>query len=140
MNGLEEDWYVKSVRLGGDDILTKGLEVERGESGSTIQLLISNDSAQLDGSVTRDDKPLIGARVRITPDPETPFNGLRSRSANTDQVGRFSFVGIAPGHYRVTARALASDSEKPDACDPEPVTLSAHDHKTIPLKVPTQIQ
>jgi len=140
VNGLEEGWYVKSVRLGGDDVLTKGLEVERGESGRTIQLLISNDSAQLDGLVTRDDKPLIGARVRITPDPEIPFNRSRSRSGNTDQGGRFSFVGIAPGHYRVIARALASDGQKPAASDPETVTLSGHDHKTIPLKVPTQSQ
>jgi hypothetical protein len=141
VNGLDEGWYVKSIRLGGDDVLIKGLEVDRGESGSTIQLMISDDSAQLDGSVMQDDKPLIGARVRITPDPETPFNRLRSRKSNTDQSGRFSFVGIAPGHYRVIARALATDGEKPAASDPETVTLSGHDHKTVALRVvPTQTQ
>jgi protocatechuate 3,4-dioxygenase beta subunit len=135
INGLEESWYVKSVRLGTDDILTKGLEVEKRESGGTIQLLVSNDGSQLDGSVTQEDKPLIGARVRITPDPETPYNRLRVRSTNTDQGGRFSFIGIAPGEYRVIARASTADGEKPAASDPEIVTLSGRDHKTILLKV-----
>ncbi|MCU1271776.1 MAG: hypothetical protein JWN74_3070 [Acidobacteriaceae bacterium] len=139
INGLEEGWYVKSVRLGAEDILTNGLEVEKGESAGTIQVIVSNDAAQLDGLVTQDDKPLIGARVRVAPDPETPFNHLRLRSGSTDQGGRFSFLGIAPGHYRIIARASTSDGEKPAASDPETVTLSGRDHKTIPLKVvPTQ--
>jgi protocatechuate 3,4-dioxygenase beta subunit len=141
INGLEEGWYVKSVRLGAEDILTNGLEVEKGESAGTIQVIVSNDAAQLDGLVTQDDKPLIGARVRITPDPETPFNRSRLRSGNTDQGGRFSFMGIAPGRYSVIARASTSDGEKPAASDPETVTLSGHDRKTIALKViSTQMQ
>jgi protocatechuate 3,4-dioxygenase beta subunit len=135
INGLEEGWYVKSVRLGATDLLANGLEVEKGDGGGTIQVVVSNGGAELAGSVTQDDKPVIGARVRITPDPETRYNRVRTRTANTDQSGRFSFIGIAPGQYRVIAKASGPDREDAVASDPKSVGLSEHDHKTIELIV-----
>ncbi len=132
MNGLEQGWYVKSVRLGTTDLLANGLEVEKGKTGGTIQVMVSNGGSELAGSVTQDDKPMIGARVRITPDPETLYNRLRTRTANTDQSGRFSFIGIAPGQYRVIAKVSDPDVV---ASDPKSVNLSEHDHKTIELTV-----
>jgi hypothetical protein len=135
MNGLEEGWYVKSVRLGTADLLANGLEVEKGEGGGTIQIVVSNGGSELGGLVTQDDKPMIGARVRITPDPETRYNRLRTRTANTDQSGRFSFVGIAPGQYHVVAKASGPDREDVVPSDPKSVSLSEHDHKTIELSV-----
>jgi 5-hydroxyisourate hydrolase-like protein (transthyretin family) len=135
MNGLEEGWYVKSVHLGATDILANGLEVEKGKGGGTIQVVVSNGGAELAGLVTQDDKPMIGARVRITPDPETRYNRLRTRSANTDQSGRFSLVGVAPGQYRVIAKTSGPEREDAIASDPKSVSLSEHDHKTIELTV-----
>ena len=135
LDGLEEGWYVKSVRLGTADLLANGLEVEKGEGGGTIQVVVSNGASELAGLVTHDDKPMIGARVRITPDPETRYNRLRTRTANTDQSGRFSFIGLAPGQYRVIAKASGPDGEDAVASDPKSVTLSEHDHKTIELTV-----
>jgi protocatechuate 3,4-dioxygenase beta subunit len=135
MNGLEEGWYVKAVRLGATDLLANGLEVEKGEGGGTIQVVVSNGGAELAGSVTQGDKPMIGARVRITPDPETRYNRLRTRTANTDQSGRFSFIGIAPGQYRVIAKASGPDREDAVASDPNSVSLSEREHKTIELTV-----
>jgi len=132
MNGLEQGWYVKSVRLGTTDLLANGLEVEKGKTGGTIQVTVSNGGSELAGSVTQDDKPMIGARVRITPDPETRYNRLRTRTANTDQSGHFSFIGIAPGQYRVIAKVSSPDVV---ASDPKSVNLSEHDHKTIELTV-----
>jgi hypothetical protein len=135
MHGLDQGWYLKSVRLGADDLLAKGMEVEKGEGGGTIQVVVSNDGADLTGSVTQDDKPVIGARVRITPDPESSYNHSRSRTANTDQGGRFSFVGIAPGQYRVIAKASGPDGGNAVASDAKSVRLSERDHKTIELTV-----
>jgi hypothetical protein len=135
MNGLEESWYVKSVRLGPDDVLARGLEVAKGESGGTIQVVGSNSGAELTGSVVQDDKPMIGARVRITPDPETPYNRFRSRTTNTDQGGRFSFIGIAPGQYHVIAKASARDPGQAVASEPQRISLSERAHKSIELTV-----
>jgi hypothetical protein len=135
INGLEEGWYVKSARQGADDILAKGLEVGKGDGGGTIQVVVSNNGAELAGSITQDDKPTIGARVRLTPDPETRYNRLQSRTASTDQGGRFSFTGLAPGQYRVVAKASGQDRENVLSSDPKSVNLSEHDHKTIELTV-----
>lgn len=137
MNGLEQGWYVKSVRLGADDVLTKGLAVEKAEGGGTIQVVVSKNGAELAGSVTQDDKAMIGGRVRITPDPETPYNRLRSRTARTDQTGHFSFVGLAPGQYRVIARDSGPEGDNPVSSDPKNVSLSEHDHRTIELTLPS---
>jgi protocatechuate 3,4-dioxygenase beta subunit len=133
--GLEENWYLKSVRLGADDLLAKGLDVEKGESSGRIQVVVSNNGAELGGSVTQDEKPVIGARIRLTPDPETRFNRFRSHTAFTDQSGRFSIVGLAPGQYRVIAKASAPDRENANSSDSESVSLSEHDHKTVELTV-----
>jgi hypothetical protein len=66
--------FVKSVRIGGDDILEKGLQLAKGSAGRTIEVVISSASAQLDGSVSDDDPPVAGAHVRVVPEPETPYN------------------------------------------------------------------
>jgi protocatechuate 3,4-dioxygenase beta subunit len=135
MNGLEEGWYVKSVRVGTTDLLANGLEVEKGEVVGTIQVVVSNGGSELVGLVTQDDKPMVGARVRITPDPETRYNHLRTRSANTDQSGHFSFIGIAPGQYHVIAKASGPAREDDAASDPKSASVAEHDHKTIELTV-----
>ena len=134
--GLEQNWYLKSVRLGADDILEKGLQVENGAAGGSLAVVVSAASGQLDGSVTDGDNAVIGARVRIKPDPDTPYVRFRSRSTSTDQSGHFSVTGLAPGKYRVVAKSPASPGSDPLKSDPETVTLSERDHKTIELVIP----
>jgi hypothetical protein len=133
--GLEHEWYVKSARLGPDDILEKGLQVEKGTSGARLEVVVSSASAQVDGSVTDGDQAMTGAHVRVTPDPETPFNRFRSVSARTDQTGHFSVAGLAPGSYRVTAWFRTSPGSDSLKSDPQLVTLSERDHKTVQLTV-----
>jgi hypothetical protein len=133
--GLEEGWYVKSVRLGPDDILEKGLQLEGGGSGGRFELTVSSASAQLEGSVSEDDGAVIGARVRVVPDPETPYNRSRSRSTRTDQTGHFSLANLAAGTYRVFARSPVSSESSPRKSEPQIVTLSEHDRKTVQLTI-----
>ena len=135
VQGLEHDWYVKSVRLGSNDVMERGLRLEKGAAGGKLEVVVSAASAQLEGLVTDGDRVIMGAHVRITPHPETPYNRGRSHTATTDQTGRFSVTGLAPGEYRVIARSArvpGSDSLK---SDPQIVNLSEHDHKTLHLAI-----
>src|SRR5205823_14645455 len=68
------------------DILEKGLQLEKGASGGRLEVVVSSASSQVEGSVNEGSEAMIRAHVRITPDPETPYNRFRSRSAKTDQA------------------------------------------------------
>ena len=104
---------MKSARMGAEDVLQKGLEVERGSSGGMLEIVLSAASAQLEGTVTEHDKPVAGAQVRVKPDPETPYNRIRSTSASTDQNGHFLFNTLPPGKYRIAAKVPSASSESP---------------------------
>ena len=132
--GLETGWYVKSARLGAQDLLEKGLQLETGNPGGRIEVVVSSVGAQLDGSVSGHDGPVIGARVSIAPEPETPYNRSRSRGDKTDQSGHFVVTGLAPGTYRLRARYSAAPG-KTLRSDPQTITLSERDHKTLSLTI-----
>lgn len=133
--GLENNWYVKSVRRGGDDVLENGLQVEVGNSGGRLDVVISSGSAQLEGTVSGRDGPVIGAHVRIMPEPEPPYNRSRLRNVRTDQVGRFSLTGLTPGTYGVVARSSATSASGTLRSDLQTVTLSERDRKTLQLTI-----
>ena len=131
--GLQDGWYVKSARLGAQDLLEKGLQLEAGNPGGRIEVVVSSVGAQLEGSVSGHDGPVIGARVSIAPEPETPYNRSRSHSEKTDQRGHFVVTGLAPGTYRLRARYSAAPG-KTLRSDPQTVTLSERDHKTLQVE------
>jgi hypothetical protein len=133
--GLEAGWYIKSARLGGEDILEKGLQLESGAPGGRLEVVVSQGSARLEGAVTVDDQPLVGAQIRITPDPETPYNRFRANAARTDQTGHFSITGLAPGTYRVIAKSRTSAGNDTLKSRPQIITISERDRKTIELKI-----
>jgi hypothetical protein len=128
-----EGHYTKSIRYGADDVLGKGLQLEGGGTGGKLEIVMGSDCAQLEGVVTDDDGPVIGARVRIMPDVETPYNGFRRHSTTTDQVGKFSLIGLAPGKYRVIAKSKLPSQKTSIQSEPQTVTLAANDHQTVQL-------
>jgi hypothetical protein len=128
-----EGHYTKSIRYGGDDVLEKGLQVERGDTGGKLEIVMGSDCAQLEGVVTDEDGPVIGARVRIVPDAETPYNRFRRSSTTTDQVGKFSLVGLAPGKYRLVAKSKLPSQKNSVQSEAQTVTFAANDHQTVQL-------
>jgi Carboxypeptidase regulatory-like domain len=71
---LEHGSYVQSIRHGTDDVLEKGLQIVGDSSAGKLEVIISSDGAQLEGTVTDDDgAAMIGAQVRLDPDPRHPI-------------------------------------------------------------------
>jgi hypothetical protein len=133
VRGAEEDWYIKSARIGPDDVLEKGLQIEKGASGGRLEITISSANAQLEGSVTDGDKAVIGAHILVMPEPQTPYNRFHFRSLTSDQTGLFLIAKLTPGKYRVTAKSPMSGGSLKSA--PQIVELSENDHKTIQLTI-----
>jgi len=110
------------------------LQVE-GISSSRLEITIGSDGAKLDGSVIDDDGPVVGARVRLSPDPLTPYNHLRVQRTTTDQLGHFSVTDIAPGKYKLTAKPMQSSEKATYRAEPQAITLSENDRKTVEVKL-----
>ena len=136
--GLEHDAYVRSIRFGSDDVLEKGVQVESGSSSGKLDVVIGSAGAKLEGSVIDDDGAMIGARVRLVPDPLTPYNHLRIERTTTDQFGHFSIPNIALGKYTLTAKPVVSSEATPYKSEPKILTLTENDHKTIEIKLEKQ--
>lgn len=66
----------------------------------------------------------------------TPYNRFHSQSTKTDQTGRFTITGLAPGKYRVLARSQASAESGSLKSAPQNLTLAEHDHQTVELTMP----
>src|SRR5581483_8123783 len=134
--GLDTGWYIKSIRYGGDDVLEKGLQLEKASGGGTLDVVISSATSQIAGVVVNGDQPIAGARVRAVPEPRTPFNRSRTKSAISDQTGHFVLDGMAPGKYRISARHKPSTGDTPLTSEPQVITLAEHDHQSVSLTIP----
>ena len=99
VTGLPSDAYVASARVGGQDVLSSGVQVL--PDMPALEVWISGSGAHLDGAVSVGDVPFTGAQVVLIPDD--PERSDLYKVASADQYGRFSFRGIAPGDYRVFA-------------------------------------
>jgi hypothetical protein len=94
-----QGFYVKAAACGSTDVLEKGLTIA-GEAPAALDVVLSPNTGQVDGTVTDDDKPAIGATVALI--PETKRSDLYQQGA-TDQYGRFTIRGVAPGSYQIYA-------------------------------------
>lgn len=102
--GLSGDQYVKAVRAGNVDVTTSGLDLSAAETAPPIEVRISAKGAAVSGVVFDGDKPSPGAIVTALIQPFNPERrSAMQKTATTDQNGRFTLQGLAPGEYRIYA-------------------------------------
>ncbi|MGH9776894.1 MAG: MSCRAMM family protein [Candidatus Acidiferrales bacterium] len=99
---LPPDYYLKSARLDGNDVLEEGLTVS-GPPQGPLELIISPNGGQVEGAVLKDQKPFSGATVTLVPEERRRERRELFKTATTDQYGRFALRGIAPGTYQLYA-------------------------------------
>lgn len=129
--GLPEGMYVKRVKAGGSDVLENGLDLSQAESAPPLEIVISSKGATIEGIVRREDKPWQGASITLLPEPFRPDRARWiQRAAGSDQNGRFTLKGIAPGEYRIYAW-----EEFVPVFDLEPEQLKTYEAYAVKVKV-----
>ena len=122
---VEPNRCVVSVKSGTSDVLNGDLIVTAGGSVEPIEVVLRDDCARVQGTVSKGGQPSMG-RVLLIPE-DGPRRGI-SAAANSDGV--FQFQGLAPGKY------LAVALDGTDDLDPEdPETLAKVKSQATPVEV-----
>jgi hypothetical protein len=101
---LPEDCYLKSIRMGGDELADGRLVVGNGQAGGNLEVVISAAGGRVEGIVADEDSAAVsGALVVLVPEPSRRAQTRNFKTATTDQYGQFSLRGIAPGEYQIFA-------------------------------------
>jgi hypothetical protein len=92
--------YLKEAKLGNVDILNRTFSVTRSTEGR-LDLVLSSKVGQIEGTVIGgDSKPEKEVTVVLVPERARDRIDLY-RAALTDDRGRFTLSGVAPGDYKV---------------------------------------
>jgi len=103
--------YVAEANSGGTDLLKENLTVAAGAAADPIEIVLRDDAANIQGTVSRNGKPAQG-RVLLIPE-RAP---RRFVSTPVDSDGNFRALLLAPGSYSVIA---IEDSEEFDGNNAE---------------------
>jgi hypothetical protein len=128
--GMPPDWYVRSARLGSNDVISslvafptapsERLEVVIGTTGGRIEGRVVNATGQAVSSAT----------AVLVPDIANRSRRDFYRSAVTDDAGVFRFQGIAPGDYKVFAWEEIEVSSWLD-----PAIVRPHESRGKPIRI-----
>lgn len=103
VHGFPEDYYIKSAALGGKDILEAGVTFTPGTS-SAIEIVLAGTGGQVEGvALKADQQPATEATVVAVPDEPRRAQSRFYKEDHTDQYGRFTIKGVAPGRYKLFA-------------------------------------
>jgi hypothetical protein len=101
--GYPEEYYVKSVRAGGSEVLESGLTVSRSQPPARLEIVLCPDGGRVEGTVLKEQVPVARAWVVLAPDTAHRDRAEMYRMRETDLLGRFSLVGLPPGDYTLFA-------------------------------------
>lgn len=99
VTGLPANFYVKSARYGGSDVLGASLTVSEGGAGA-LDIVVRAGAAELSGTVGDASGRAVPA-VQVVLIPSDTARRDLFRVAVADQGGRFRLTGITPGNYRL---------------------------------------
>jgi hypothetical protein len=112
--GFPQQYYIKSAREGGSDVLESGLTISRSQPPSHLEIVLSPDSGRVDGSVLQEQHPVSGAWVVLVPDPPHRDREEMYSMKATDAFGHFSLLGLPPGDFKLFAWELVQGKNYTD--------------------------
>lgn len=129
---IPDGYYIKSIRMGEQDGLENGIDLSAG-AGGVVRVVLAAGAATVDGAVANDkQEPAPGVTVVLLPEKVAlRENWQYTKTATTDQYGRFSFRGVDPGEYRAYAW---DDIEQGAWLDPDFIKLHESKGKRVKLQ------
>ena len=113
--GHESSFYLKAARYGPTSIPESGFAIQAGVD-LPLEITLSSRAAQLSGVVlTADSLPASGVTVVLIPDVARRAFKDFYKTATTDQNGKFSIKGVAPGDYKLYSWESVEGNEWSDA-------------------------
>jgi protocatechuate 3,4-dioxygenase beta subunit len=102
VNGVPPTAYITDIQYAGKSVFDAGFDLD--SKPSLIQVSVNSDGQSLAGTVRgKDGKTVAAATVVLVPPESQRQNQARFRQATTDDSGRYSIRGIAPGQYTIYA-------------------------------------
>jgi hypothetical protein len=111
------EYVVRAAAAGWTDAATRPLAIVEGARLGGVDLALASGGALEVLVLDRDGDPLAGASVAIAPDGRSALLLGSIAAPLTDSDGRAVLRGVAPGRYRVHARAAAGEVGASDPFD-----------------------
>jgi hypothetical protein len=99
--GFPEEYYVKSAKLGGADVLEAGLNVDSASPG-LFDIVLSPQGGSIAGAVFHDHQPASATVFLVPNPPRRDRQDLYSMKA-TKSDGTFTLLGLPPGDFKLFA-------------------------------------
>lgn len=145
-SNLPDTAYVKSLRLGNQDILETGLDLRSSGPSAALDVLLANNAGSVSGAVKTEAKTGVAFTVSLHPDPPRPARPDLVRTATTGGDGTFRIKGVPPGDYKLLAwedfsTELAQDTELLKQFESSAVKVvvregSSEQAEITPVKIP----
>jgi beta-lactamase regulating signal transducer with metallopeptidase domain/protocatechuate 3,4-dioxygenase beta subunit len=143
LEGLPAGSYVKSMRLGGVDVIGQGLQWV---SAGALDVLVSPKAATLEGLVVdAEGKPAPSVAVTLVPEASRLATASGYPTTYADQQGRYRFSSLPPGKYKAYAWEEFGSTDHWDAAFMNPfegrgesVEVSEAGHASAALKLITK--
>lgn len=123
--------YVKSVRVGNNDVLDTGVNFAPGAEALTMEVILGTNSGAVEGRVLNDrNQPVDAAVVGLLP-AAASARGFRTdmyKTTSTDASGKFEIRGLPPGDYKLFSW---EDVDKASIIDQDFMRLYESSGKTI---------
>jgi hypothetical protein len=133
--------FVKSARIGSQDVLETGLDLTSGPLAGGLEVVIALEGARVEGVVVdASGKPAQAATVTLVPESRLRLHGRLFQRTATGTDGRFKLSGIAPGNYKLFAwEAMEGEAYRdPDFLRPyesRGEMLEVHGKETLPASL-----
>jgi hypothetical protein len=138
---LPEGFYLKSVRLGNQDVTFTGADFTQAIPAGELVVFINPNGGQIEGTVQNaKSENAVGAMVTLIPDESHRSTSWLYKAATTDQNGHFSMKSIPPGEYKIYSweeiePGAYQDPEfvKPHESAGKSVSIKESGHETVQL-------